>query len=340
MPARPATMRALVFDAPASDTHATRVANIAVPEPGPGQISIDVQHAGVNFVDVMARRGDQGYGGTWPFVPGFEVAGTVRAVGPDGCGLAVGDRVAALTGAGGLAEVAIAPAALSLRVPEGVDLEPAAAAPGALTTASLLLAYAGRLCPGEVVLVHSAGGGVGQAVARLARLSGAMAVLGTVGRPDGVGPAEQAGYDTVLVRGPELTGAIREATGGRGVDVVLDPQGTALVSLDLEVTAPGGRIVLFGNASGEPMGPLPPAGRLFAGNVSIGGFSLSQLAATAPERVAEALRGVLDHLGAGRLDIELTTVDGLENAAEAQQALAERRGRGKQVVRMAVADPS
>src|SRR5262249_13347888 len=155
-------------------------------------------------------RGDPGYVAVWPFVPGLEVAGRVRSLGPDVGGLAVGERVSAFTGAGGLAEVALARAELVVSVPAGLDLEHAAAAPGTLTTAALLLAEAGRLRPGEVVLVHSAGGGVGQAVARLARLAGAGLVLGTVGRADRVASAERAGYDTVLVRSPGIAAMIRE----------------------------------------------------------------------------------------------------------------------------------
>ncbi|MGI8594604.1 MAG: quinone oxidoreductase family protein [Solirubrobacteraceae bacterium] len=328
------TMRALVFDGPALDARSTRVAAVAVPEPGAGEVAIAVDHAGVNFIDVMARRGDPGYVEAWPFVPGLETAGTVRALGPGVDGLVPGDRVAAFTGAGGLAEVAVARAELAVGVPAGLDLEQAAAAPGTLTTAALLLADAGRLRPDEVVLVHAAGGGVGRAVARLARRAGARLVLGTVGAAGRVAAAERAGYDAALVRGPGLAAAIRERTGGRGVDLILDPQGTALLDLDLDVAAPGARIVLFGNATGEPLAPLPPAAELFAANASIGGFSLSRLAATAPERVAAALRGVLDHLAAGELDVELSVVDGLAGAAEAQQALAESRGRGKHVVRV------
>jgi NADPH2:quinone reductase len=106
-----------------------------------------------------------------------------------------------------------------------------------------------------------------------------------------------------------------------------------MLDLDLDVLAAGGRIVLFGNATGATLDPLP-AGRLFGANASIAGFSLAALAATAPERVAAAMRDVLNHLAAGELDIELTSVDGLEAAPEAQQALAEGRGHGKQIVRV------
>src|SRR3954469_12015622 len=91
-------MQAVVFDQAAPDASATRVAEVAVPEPGPGQIAVDVACAGVNFIDVMARRGDPGYAPEWPFVPGLEIAGAVRALGP-GVGRA---RVAAFVGRGGL----------------------------------------------------------------------------------------------------------------------------------------------------------------------------------------------------------------------------------------------
>lgn len=282
----------------------------------------------------MSRRGDLGYVSAWPFVPGLEVSGHVRAVGPGVTTLRPGMRVAAYTGQGGLAAVAVADAAMTVTVPDGLDLERAGAAAGALTTAVLLLHQIGRLRRGETVLVHGAAGGVGQALVRLARLAGAGQVLGTVGSAGRVAAAERTGYDVALVRSPDLVIAVRERTEGRGVDLVLDPQGTALLEDDLLLAAPSGRIVLFGNATGAPLSALPPAGRLFAGNLSVAGFSLAALAATAPATVAEALQQVLDHLLADELDVEVTTVEGLTAAPAAQQALAEGRGNGKQVVRV------
>jgi NADPH2:quinone reductase len=325
-------MRALVFDGPAPDTRCTRVIQVPVPDPGPGQITLDVQYAGINFKDVMARRGDAGYVTRWPFVPGLEVSGIVRALGAEVAGLSVGDRVAAFTDSGGLAQVAVAPAELAVRLPEGLDLAAAAAAPGAMSTAALLVGEMGRLREGETVLVHSAAGGVGQAVVRLARLAGAQVLLGTVGSHSRVQAAERAGYDAVFVRGAGTASAVVERTGGQGVDLILDPQGTDLLDLDLAVAAVGARIVMFGNAAGGPLAALPPTGRLFAANASIGGFSLASLAAAAPRKLAAALRTVLDHLAAGELDVEQTFVAGLDEAAQAQQALSEGRGRGKQIV--------
>lgn len=325
------TMRAVVFDGPAPDASATRVAERPVPEPGPGQIAVDVHHAGVNFIDVMSRRGD--YVTAWPFVPGLEVAGTIRALGPGVDGPAPGTRVAAFSGVGGLAEVAVVSAALAVEVPSSVGLAQAAAAPAALTTAELLVAHTARVRPGDTVLVHTAAGGVGHAIAQRARRVGGVALGGTVGRAERVPAALAAGYDWVVARGEHVAEEVRERTGGRGADVILDPQGTELLALDLELLAPGGRIVLFGNVTGA-LGPLPAAGALYTGNAAIAGFSLTRWAATEPERVAGALRAVLDDLATGAHAVEITEVPGLEASPAAQQALAEGRGPVKQVVRL------
>lgn len=325
-------MRALFFDRPAGDTSTTRVGETAVPAPGPGEVAIEVRAAGVNFIDVMARRGDPGYATGWPFIPGLEVAGTVRALGPGVDGPAVGTPVAAFTATGGLAEVAAVRGELVVEIPAGLAFEQAAAAPGTLTTAALLLGPTGRLRTGDSVLVHSAAGGVGQALASLARLYGAGLVLGTVGSAARAAAAEKAGYDAALVRGEGLVDRVRELTGGRGVDLILDPQGTDWIDTDLELVAAGGRIVLFGNAGGAPLAALPPAGKLFGANAAIGGFSIRGYAAKAPLMVAAALTEVLQRLSAGELQVDPTVVAGLEHAAEAQQALAEGRGEGKYVV--------
>lgn len=113
-------MRALVMTGPSHGSDLTEIADMPVPEPGADEVSIDVSFAGVNFIDVMARRGDPGYVTAWPYVPGKEVAGTVRRVGPGVSGLVPGQRVAAFTPSGGLAEVAVASAALTMPLPDGV----------------------------------------------------------------------------------------------------------------------------------------------------------------------------------------------------------------------------
>jgi NADPH2:quinone reductase len=160
-------------------------------------------------------------------------------------------------------------------------------------------------------------------------------VIGAVGDARRVAAARAAGYDPVLVRGPGLADEVLAATSGAGVDVVLDPLGVAELETDLAVAAAGARVVVFGNAGGGPMEPLPSAGALMARNVSVGGFSISWLSGRAPERVGAAITEALSLVAEGVFQVPVTETDGLASAAEAQQALAEGRGRGKHVIRVA-----
>jgi NADPH:quinone reductase len=327
-------MYALMMTGPSQGADRTEIREIKEPRPGPGEVTIDVAYAGINFLDVMARRGDAGYVTVWPYAPGLEVSGTVRETGPDVTGLAVGQKVAAFTAGGGLAEVVLVRAGLVVPVPGQVPSPVAAAAPLMLTTALLLLQDAASFRPGKTVLVHSASGGVGSAVAQLVPLLGGGLRIGTVGRPGKVASALRGGYDVAIARGEDLAEAIRAAADGAEVDIVLDPLGTTMLQTDLAVTAPGGRIVLFGNAGGGEQAPLPPAGRLIGGNLAIGGFSISRLWATAPHRASAGLRRVLDLITEGRLDIAITEVGSLAGVPAVHQLLAGGRGDGKYVVRL------
>ncbi|MFB9235621.1 zinc-binding alcohol dehydrogenase family protein [Plantactinospora siamensis] len=327
-------MQALVFDRPALDTSATRIARLEPPTPGSGQVAIRVAYAGINFKDVMSRRGDPGYAPRWPFVPGVEVSGTVVGLGPEASGHRVGDPVVALTNEGGLAEIAVAEAALTVPMPAGLDPGRAASAPGALTTAILLHDHAARVRAGDIVLVHSAGGAVGRSLADVARARSGARLVGVVGAATRVGTARDAGYPTVLVRGDALAADVRAGTSGRGVDVVLDPQGTAFLHEDLAALAPGGRIILFGNAAGGELAALPPTHLLYRHNASVGGFSLAALSADAPAMVAAAMRAALYMLAAGESTSEVVVLPGLAATPDAQQALADGAGRGKYVVRV------
>ena len=331
---QPDMMQALVFARAAADASASRVATVPTPTPGVGEVAIAVQYAGINFKDVMARRGDPGYVSSWPFVPGLEVAGAVCGIGSQVTGFALGERVVALTNSGGLAQVALARAALTVPVPDQVPLGRASAVPGALATAALLLDRFARIRPGDSVLVHGASGSVGQAVAALACLQGGVRLVGSVGAPSRTAAAISAGYDAVFVRGDTLAADVRGFLAGGGVDVVLDPQGTVWLEQDLAVLAPGGRVIVFGNAGGGGLDALPPAQRLLAENASVGGFSLAALSAAAPQLVTTAMTTVLDHLARADLNPAIIEIDGLDHAAQAQQLLADGAGSGKYVVRV------
>ena len=145
-------MRALTMTEPSQGPDRTEVRDVPEPRPGAREVTIDVAYAGINFIDVMARRGDPGYASAWPYVPGLEVAGTVRETGSEVEGLHPGQRVAAFTRGGGLAEIAPADAALVVALPDEVPMATAAAAPLMLSAALLLLTDAARLGPSESVL--------------------------------------------------------------------------------------------------------------------------------------------------------------------------------------------
>lgn len=327
-------MRALVMTAPGGSEN-SEVWEIEEPRPGAGQVSVEVAYAGLNFVDVMARRGDVGYVSSWPYLPGKEVAGRVRAIGEGVTGLAVGDQVVAAPVGGGLAQVVVAEAALTVPVPPGVALRQAGAIPLGLATAMLLLSDAGRFTAGDTMLVHSAGGGIGSAIAQLVPLLGGGQLIGTVGRPEKAGEAMKTGYDAAFPRDEGLREAVLGATDGQGVDLILDPLGTQALELDLDLAAPGGRIVLFGNAGGRAINALPPAGRLLAGNLTITGFSHRGLAAGAPAKVARAISQVLDLLADGRLELPVNELGSLTDVPAAHDLMATGAGIGEYVTQVA-----
>lgn len=332
-------MYTLLIDAPAPDSSTTRVAETDEPTPGPGQVTIDVAYAGVNFMDIMTRRGDGGYAPDgWPLAPGLEVSGTIRAVGPDVAGLRVGERVAAQVARGGFAEIALADSALVAAVPPKLDLSLAASAPLMLSTAVLLLRDVARVRAGEQLFMHAASGGVGSVVAQVARSLGISLRVGSVGDRSNIELATAAAWDCVLPQDDNLRAAAMHASDGEGFDVVLDPTGTTSLDLDLAIAAPGARIVLFGNATGDAPQALPAFGRLLGGNVGLLGFSITSLRRTRPERVADALSTGLAMMDRGDVRPPVTVVDSLSGVGAVHDLLARRAGRGKYVARIASED--
>ncbi|GGF15995.1 quinone oxidoreductase family protein [Subtercola lobariae] len=324
-------MRAVEMSVPAADASATRVIEAELPEVAAGEVLIEVAYAGINFMDVMARRGDPGYASSYPYRAGLEIAGVVRAVGADVHERALGDRVAAFVAEGGFAEYAVAPAELTVPVPAEVALEQAAAAPLMLATAVLLLEDVVRMRPGESLLMHSASGGLGQALAQVAASLGAELTVGTVGRSDKVEAALAAGWQHALVRGEQLDEQVG-ALNSRGFDVILDPTGTGNLDFDVAHAAAGGTIVLFGNPGGETLDALPGVGTLLVNNLGVRGFSIRRLRMEAPARVAAALARALELLEAGEVDVAVTIIDDLDGVAAVHDLLAEGRALGKYVV--------
>lgn len=306
-----------------------KVVEADVPEPGPGQVSVDVAYVGVNFADLKARAEGYRVPGL-PYRPGLELSGRVRALGPGVTGLAVGQEVAALTQSGAYADVVVTDAATVFPLPAGVDLRTGATLPSVLPTAYALVHTVGRLQPGETILVQGAAGGIGTAVGQLAKAAGATAVHGVVSSPAKAAFAEQYGYDEVFVG--DFEEPVRKSTAGRGVDLALDPVGGETLRASLASLARFGRLVSFGNASGEPAWTVGQP-ELYPRALSVAGFSILGLAETAPEELrklsSQAFAKALD----GTVTLPVTAEFALEEAAEAHRLMGARTSTGKLLLR-------
>jgi NADPH2:quinone reductase len=325
-------MRAVSFDryGPAD---VLRVVDVPEPRPQRGQVAIAVEFAGVNFAEVMARRGD------WdldlPHIPGLEVVGTVTKVGT-GVGIGLrGTRAAAFTGSAGYAEVALADAAVLLPL-DGINVPTAVAAavPCTLPTAWGVLTEAGRLRAGEDVLVHAAAGGVGSVIGQLARHLGARRVVGVVGTEHKVHSARGLGcYDDVILRSG-LPDTATRLIGRRGFDVICDSIGGPSRAQNLALLAPFGRLVVFGNATGD----ADPAFGLLDFQRScrtVAGYNVAVVARDLPEIYRRHASDAIELLVRGVIEVEVSNVLRLEDAARAHSLLESGATTGKIVLSVA-----
>jgi NADPH:quinone reductase len=305
------------------------VRELPEPEPGPGEVSITVAFAGVNYTDVRNRVGD-GLGRV-PFVPGVEVAGTVRAAGPGVTGLTPGQPVAALTRGHGYAEVVTAAAELTVPLPARLAGHPESGSMFVtVQLALMLLRRVARVQPGETVLLHGAAGGVGTVTGQLARHWGLRPLLGTVSDPVKTEYAQRNGFAAIYSY-PDFDAAVLADTGGRGVDVVLDPVGGDVRARSFGILAPFGRLVTYSNISREPE-VVPDAEWMRARCVGYAGFSGGQLPRRAPELIRPSLLEAAELVGSGVLDIGVSEVFPLERAADAHRVFERRAAVGKLIL--------
>jgi putative PIG3 family NAD(P)H quinone oxidoreductase len=213
------------------------------PQPGPGEVLIRVAAAGVNRPDVMQRQGRYAPPPGASDIPGLEVAGTVEALGPGVTGWAVGDAVCALVAGGGYAEHCAAPAPQCLPAPKGLTAVEAAAIPETFFTVWHNVFERGRLAAGETLLVHCGSSGIGTTAIQLGRARGAR-VLATAGSLEKCRASERLGAERAIdYRQEDFVAAVRELTGGRGADVVLDMVGGDYTPRNLQCLAVEGRLV-------------------------------------------------------------------------------------------------
>ncbi len=296
------------------------------PQPGEGQAVVRVEAAGVNYVDVYFRTGLYKMPAL-PFIPGQEAAGTVAAVGPGVTEVAVGDRVAYTGIQGTYAELAVAPAARLVKIPEGITTHQAAAAMLQGITAHYLATSTYPLKPGDVCIVHAAAGGVGQLLCQIAKLRGAR-VFGTVSTEEKARIAREAGADEVILYSQQdFSAEARRLNGGKGVQVIYDGVGRATFEKGLDTLAPRGLMALFGQASG-PVPPFDPSilnqkGSLYLTRPSMGHYIASR------DELMWRSGEVLGWIAEGKLRLSIDRELPLAQAAEAHRALEGRETTGK-----------
>ncbi|KQU04466.1 NADPH:quinone oxidoreductase [Rhodococcus sp. Leaf7] len=305
---------------------------VDIDEPTGDGVVIDVRAAGVAFPDALLSRGLYQYKPELPFVPGSEVAGTVRSA-PEGSGFTAGDRVAALTGfGGGMAEVAVVTPDLVFALPDAVSFEAGAGLLFNDLTVHFALRQRGRLAQGETVLVHGAGGGIGTSTLRLAPALGASRVIAVVSSEGKAEIARAAGAsDVVMLDGWKDT--VKELTGGRGVDIVIDPVGGDRFTDSIRSLAPGGRLVVIGFTGGDI--PTVKVNRLLLSNVEVVGAGWGAWWMSRPGYTATQWAELEPLFASGELSAPEPVVYSLEDAGDAIASLENRTATGKVVVSLA-----
>src|SRR5437773_5453406 len=317
-------MKAIRVHAPGGQ-EALRYEEIERAAPGPGQVLVKVEAAGVNFIDVYQRTGL--YKVPLPFTLGQEAAGSVAAVGPGVTEPKVGDRVAYTSILGAYAEYAVVPAERVVRLPEGVSTQQGAAAMLQGMTAYYLASATYPLKPGDVCLVHAAAGGVGLLLCQIAQLRGAR-VIGTVSTRAKATLAREAGAeDVILYTEQDFEVEVKRLTQGAGLQVVYDSVGKTTFDKGLNCLARRGLMVLYGQSSG-PVGSFDPLllsqkGSLFLTRPTLGDYIATR--AELLERAGE----VLGWIKSGKLKLRIDHEFPLAQAAEAHRALEGRKTTGK-----------
>lgn len=317
-------MRAVRLHEPGG-AEALRVETIPIPTPGPGEAVVRVEAAGVNFIDVYKRTGL--YRVALPATLGEEGAGTVTATGEGVTEVRVGDRVAWAGSMGSYAGFAAVPAARLVPLPEGVGASLGAAVMLQGMTAHYLAASTYPLRAGDRCLVHAAAGGTGLLLVQIAKKRGAF-VIGTAGSDEKAELARAAGADEVIVyTRQDFVEEVRRITGGRGVQVIYDSVGKTTFLSGLDLLAPRGMMVLFGQSSG-PVAPIDPQLLSQKGSLFLTRPTLWQYIATRDELLWRAGE-LFAWIAKGELRVRVGAEYPLADAAEAHRALEGRRTTGK-----------
>ncbi len=302
-----------------------RVADVAEPTPGEGEVLIDVHATGLSFPDLLLSRGEYQLKPEPPFTLGVDVAGTVVS----GAGFEPGQRVAGVLPYGGAAERAVVPAVSTFPLPDAFSFVEGAAIGMNYLTAQFALHHRGQLQAGETVLVHGASGGLGTATIQVARGMGARTIAVCSTEEKRAYAAAAGADETVALAG--FKEAVADRTEGRGVDVVVDVVGGEVFTDSLRSLATGGRLLVLGFASGQGI-PEVKVNRLLLNNVDVRGVGWGAYAMARPGFMGEQWAALEPLMDAGTVAPPIGATYELEDVARALGDLAERRALGKLVL--------
>ncbi|KLD69518.1 quinone oxidoreductase family protein [Xanthomonas pisi] len=304
-----------------------------VPDPTPQdhEVLIRIEATGLNFADVMRRRGDDyPEPSPAPFILGAEVAGTIVAVGKAVTSLQAGMSVLATPGAGGYAQYICVPEAIVVPLPDGVPAVQAAAVMANGLTAALVLRNAARLAPGETVLIEGAAGGLGSLAIQLAKLYGAGKVIAAASTQEKRDMAIRLGADAAVdYTAPDWAKQVRALTDGKGVDVIVEIAGGDNVAEAFKALASFGRLIFVGQSSGNTA--LIDPWQLIVPNHTLTSFYVGAYLAF-PQLIQSTLTEIMGLILSGQLALQVNTVLPLSQAAQAHRLLESRQTTGKVVL--------
>ena len=306
--------------------------DVPAPEPGAGEVLVDVHASALNFPDVLMIAGKYQSQPPFPFSPGGELAGTIAALGDGVEGFKVGERVFAATGVGGFAEQVVVREKALLRIPESMNFAQASGISTTYGTSYYALKQRADLQPGETLLVLGAAGGVGLAAVELGKAMGAR-VLAAASSAEKLAAAKAAGADELIdYSDGELKDKVKALTDGKGADVIYDPVGGALFDQCMRCVNWYGRILVIGFAAGDI--PKVPINLILLKSCQLVGVFFGSWSARFPAEARENLQQVLDLHSARKIQALVGREFPLEQYAQALRCLSERQAIGKVVVKV------
>ncbi len=304
---------------------------VPVPEPSENQVLVKVQSAALNFPDILLIAGKYQFKPPLPFTPGLEVAGPIEKLGSAVKGFKLGQRVLAQMPLGGFAEYAVAEAGAVQTIPDSMTDDEAASFALVYQTSYFGLAYRATLRKGEMVLVHSAAGGVGLAAVQIARALGAGKIIGTAGSDEKLQVIRESGADLALnYQNEDFVEVVKRETGGRGADIIYDPVGGEVGERSTKCIAFEGRLLIIGFTSGRF--PVFASNHVLIKNYSVVGLHWGAYRQHDPKKIEQVWEELFALYEAGKLKPVIGARYQMERAADAMKRLASRKAVGKIVL--------